>query len=317
LVVALAGLIVKVLLTFGFYEYELGNDRHAKHLARILGMRGRELLVVVSLGSMLLMPILDPRQIGSIYIGQIAPNIWHNPTSLYVWPLVIALFFAAGRYLEKPRGALLGVIGGLFVLNVLAKPNFVLAFGPALSIACLLRYGPSRTLLWSQLALLPTLFILVAQAYWAYSHTVPTEATSVVFAPLAAWRMHSTSVPLSIARSVAFPLTYVLLYRRHLRRPRLMALGWLTFGVALLWALLLAESDWRMWHFNFVWGAHLALYPLFIVTVADLCAAPLPRKDVVDRPSATACTVVWTLLGLHFVSGCVYFFRQAIGMGYP
>jgi hypothetical protein len=117
---------------------------------------------------------------------------------------------------------------------------------------------------------------------------------------------------LSILRSVAFPLAYIALRPDRLRGSPRLALAWLTLGSALAWALLFAESGPRMRAFNFIWGAHLALYIVFVATIMDWLSGP-PRKT---EPPAWSGVFLWVLFGLHLLSGTLYFLKIGVGLGY-
>ncbi|MEX0679210.1 MAG: hypothetical protein WD063_19195, partial [Pirellulales bacterium] len=90
------------------------------------GVSQATLLVLVTAMLMLSAPIVRPWFAHRIYLGQISPNIWHNPTTIVCCPLVILLFFAAARFLRLGRLGDLVAVGLLAALSVLAKPNYFL-----------------------------------------------------------------------------------------------------------------------------------------------------------------------------------------------
>lgn len=299
--ITLACLAGKMLLTFQCYR--------SAALSRVdpflHSLRAEQLVLPLGLFSCLLMPILNPFRPQDIYLGQIAPNLWHNPTAVFAWPFAIVLFLAALQFLQHRRRRALIAVGILFLLNTIAKPNFVLAFGPVFSIACLYRFGFSRRSLAEQMILAPTVFLLAGQALWM-SHAHPGAESTIVIAPLVAWRNYSRWIPLSILRSIAFPLAYIALRPDRLRDSGRLTLAWFTLGSALAWALLFAESGPRTRDFNFIWGAHLALYIVFVATIMDYLSSPARKME----------TFLWVLFGLHLLSGALYFLKIGVGLGY-
>jgi len=303
--ITLVGLAGKALLTLRCYRFAaLSRGDPFLH-----SFRAQQLVLPLALFSCLLMPILNPFRPQDIYLGQIAPNLWHNPTAVFAWPFAIILFLAAMQFLQHRRKGMLIAVGILFLLNTIAKPNFVLAFGPVFSIACIYRFGFSRRSVAEQMILAPTVFLLAGQALWM-SH--PGAESAIVIAPLAAWRNNSRWISLSILRSVAFPLAYIALRPDRLRVSGRLALAWLTLGSALAWALLFAETGPRMRDFNFIWGAHLALYIVFVATIMDYLSSPLRNAE----PPAWSGVFLWILFGLHLLSGILYFLKIGVGLGY-
>ena len=153
------------------------------------------LLFLVTTALMLAAPIVRPWRINRIYLGQISPNLWHNPTSLVCWPLAILLFFAANRFLSTRSLRTLAAIAGLALLSVLAKPNYFLAFAPVFGLLSLRRLGLSRLWMLSQAAMVPAVAVL----YWQLTASFNGPGAmrpdrAIVWMPLAGWHFHSSSI---------------------------------------------------------------------------------------------------------------------------
>jgi hypothetical protein len=153
LVVALLSLIAKICLTHLVYLSTLTTGRGGEG-GQFTILPASNILLLTLISSVL-MPLLNPFLTGGTYLGKVAPNIWHNPTSLLAWPFVILLFFAAYDYLDRTPAGIPIYLGALFVVNALAKPNYVLALAPVFFFACLARFGLSKRFAISQFALLP------------------------------------------------------------------------------------------------------------------------------------------------------------------
>jgi hypothetical protein len=283
----------------------------------------RETLVLLVSGALMLAaPIARPWRINRVYIGQVSPNVWHNPTILVCWPLVILLFFAAYEFLRSGKLRSLAVVGALSVLSVLAKPNYFLAFAPVFALLSLWSFGLSRRWVVSQLATLPTVAILYWQMTAAFGGAEAMRAgRTIAWMPLAAWRVYSDSILLSLLFSLAFPLSYAVVFRRSLVNRELLVFAWAVLLSALVWTACFAEVNTANGavdvHFNFSWGSHLAIYLLFFVTAIDMCDNPAALEALGRLPfGGWQARLPWWLLGAHAASGIFWIVRQAVGRGY-
>jgi hypothetical protein len=286
------------------------------------GWSHETLLLVVTAALMVAAPVVRPWWLHRVYLGQISPNVWHNPTSIVCWPLVILLFFAADRFLRSGRLTTLAAVGILAAASVLAKPNYFLAFAPVFGLLGLWRFGLSRIWILSQLALVPTVMLLGWQLTASFDGPDAMRAGRyIAWMPLAAWRIYATWISVSLLFSFAFPLSYLIVFRRSLQNRELLLFAWGVMLCALLWTGCFAEiraSDGVVdGDFNFSWGSHLAIFVLFLVTVMDMLANPA-AMSALGRDSAARWTskLPWWLLGAHAVSGVFWIVRQVVGRGY-
>jgi hypothetical protein len=286
------------------------------------GLSHTTLSVIVTVALLLSAPIVRPWSTDPIYLGQISPNIWHNPTSILCWPLVILLFFAADAFLRSGRLRELIAVGSLAGLSVLAKPNYFLAFAPVYSLLALWRFGVSRVWLFSQLALVPTVILLCWQLTASFDGTDAVRpGMHIAWMPLSGWRVHSSSIPMSLLLSLAFPLSYLLVFFRSIQNRDMLLFAWGVMLSALIWTGCFAEvydHDGAVnGDFNFSWGSHLSLFVLFLVTAMDMIDNPAPMNAIRRNPLRKGIGwLPWCVLGAHAASGMLWIFRQVIGEGY-
>jgi hypothetical protein len=253
------------------------------------------------------MPIMNWWNYQSIYLGQIAPTVWHNATTILAMPAVIALFYAGLKCLDDPRSRNVGLTAGLCLLAAAIKPNYVLAwlpvFAPWFCINAYARRVPLQRLA-AQAAMLvaPTAVLLLAQGLAVASYL----DSKVIVAPFGVWALYSPHPMASLLLSVAFPLAVLALYRKPILRGAGPLLAWLVFAVAMLQLIFLAEDGARFSHGNFFWGAYMALYMLFL-TSADV---------VIRQPATWRSTIVLSILTLHVASGAYFYGRIVSGLGY-
>ena len=159
----------------------------------------------------------------------------------------------------------------LVVLSVLVKPNFIMAFLPALSALAVLHWRRTDWRWFGLSFAVPAVAVLGWQYYVAY--TLNTEGAGVILAPLHVIRLHVSAglatLGWRLAASVLFPLAAVACFP-SVRADRRVQLGWATFLVGAAIGYLLAEGD-RAAAGNFLWSGQLAAFALFAAsTVAVL-----------------------------------------------
>ena len=140
----------------------------------------------------------------------------------------------------------------------------------------------------------------------SYQSTSEETKSSVVFAPFVVAHFFSDKLLLRFLCSIAFPLAVAVVYGRHAWLYAPLRLAWLSFAVAVLMFYMLAETGRRLHHGNFVWGANVCSFILFVASTMFL----LTR----NRESAASCGSVdlglktcWGIWGAHLVAGLVFY----------
>ncbi len=239
--------------------------------------------------------------IPSVYRGQLAANVWHNPTGLFAMPFCVLAFVLGLRALQSPSNGRMAGVALAMVLTLLAKPNYVLAFAPCFGMAAAVcwvqairtgRLSAGEVVGQAALAFGPVLFVLWQQYRHAYGDA-QAGASGVRIAPFAAWNAVARNIPVTVVLGLAFPLTVAALYRRDVVNDRPLALAWCVMLVALLEFALLIETGPRADHGNFGWGAIAANQVLFIA-----CCEFLLRQPVSNARNAA-----FIVLFFHVLSG--------------
>jgi hypothetical protein len=212
------------------------------------------------------------------YLGDLSPNRWHNPTGVFAMPFALAVFIYGTRMLPQPslRGA--AATSTAMVLSLLAKPNYVLAFGPCLAV-CL------TAVLWHavregrlKLSAACVLFLLTfgpALAVLAAQFTLFSREGHILYAPFEVWNLFTREhVKESILVGIVYPLLVVVCYPRAANASSNLTLAWAALGVGMATFALFAESDDRIAHGNFSWGMIFADHVLFVASTAFLLRQP-------------------------------------------
>lgn len=262
----------------------------------------------IALALAFVMPIANWWRPQSIYLGQIAPTIWHNSTTIAATPVVIVLFFAAVRSLREPTLKNATLTSGACLLCTLIKPSYALALLPVLAT-----WHCGRALLCDRARLRQAVAqaalvagpSLVATAVQSWVVIARVDA-GVTVAPFAVWSLYSPNIPASLLLSIAFPAAVSVFYRDRFGDRTTLMLAWSVFAVAVAEFILLAEPGPRMSAANFLWGSGMALFVLFLI-----CADVFFRQPMAGR--------AWPILGLfllHLASGLYFYARIVAGLGY-
>lgn len=249
------------------------------------------------------------------YLGKFTPNVWHNSTTIFVFPFSIALFLVSLKWIESPKqkwwwAQLL--LGGL-VLSI--KPSFLFVFIPALPLIDLLKrkrvdqyFGAS--LLLSGVLLGGVLF----QKYLIFYQNSFTDQvfgvsgkSEIILAPFEVWEFYVENKFQDLATSFIFLFAGIFLMGRrlwkdwHFQYAMLMVLG------AVFIYFLIAESGSRMMDANFYWQIPISLFILYLVMVKHLLLEiqSLPKIKDLSRKSI----VLIFFYSLHVGSGVLYLIR--------
>jgi hypothetical protein len=213
-----------------------------------------------------------------IYLGQLPPNVWHNPTTIFLMPFAVALFWASAQFLRTGSRRWLWPLAALAALNVAAKPSFVLVLLVVFPVAAILRFRRSRATLEALVAWAFMALLVGAQYLYIYESGSEEriyraagfagDATSKVrIDPLHVWTHFADSVPLALLASFAFPLVALLVYRRRLLAYDLARYALALAVVAVLVFATLSETGVREFQGNFAWQAMVCNYILFLVVL--------------------------------------------------
>ena len=225
-----------------------------------------------------LQPILpfDPTRYDLELFGYFPPNQWVSPTTLFSKPFALLLLGLGPAVVWSTRGARAGrtrilTSASLVVTSVLVKPNFIMAFLPALGALAVLHWRRTDWRWFGLSFAIPAVAVLGWQYYVVYP--LNPDGAGVILAPLQAIGVRSSTDLVTLGwrliASVLFPLTAVACFP-SVRADRRVQLGWATVFVGAAIGYLLAESQ-RPGAGNFLWSGQLAVFVLFAAsTVAVL-----------------------------------------------
>lgn len=258
----------------------------------------------------------------TVYLGQLPPNVWHNPTTIFLMPLAVTLFATSAQFLRTGARRWLWASAGLAFLNVAAKPSFVLALIVVFPVAAIIRFKRGRATL-EALALCFWMALLVGLQY-LYIYETGSEqriyraagfageaASKVRLDPFHVWSHYSSNVPLSLLASIAFPVVAVVVYRRRLLADALVRYGLALAAAGLIIFVALSETGVREFHGNFAWQAIVCNYLLFLVVLVRVGALwtepPVSRGRILVAVTFLAHVAAGVAFLAYYLSKGTYF----------
>jgi hypothetical protein len=238
--------------------------------------RGRlPLVVAITAGGLcslaFCLPVLPaPR----VYLGEIPPNVWHNPSTILLMPFALGLFWASFQFLRDGHTKWLWISLALGALNIAAKPSFVLCFLPIFPCAAFIRFRLGRE--FARAALLTAAIggLLGIQYLYVYVLDPPgstlKSSSGVILAPLSVWRAYTTQIPRAFLASYLFPIVAIVLGGRLVWLNSAVHYALVLAAIGLLEYALLAEQGARALEGNLTWQAIVTQYILLLTLVGAL-----------------------------------------------
>jgi hypothetical protein len=250
------------------------------------------------------------------YLGYIGLATYHNPTIRLLQPVALLSFLCSLRvftsYSNSWKFILLSAL--LVILSALIKPNYLLCVLPALGLMVLIRLIWKKPVDWRMLIagfLVPGVLILLVQLLLTY-YLPGNENNSIVFSPLGVMNGYSSHLLPKFFLSILFPLAVLIFNFRRAIRDNTLMLAWAGFFAGVLQMYFLAESGSRFGNGNFLWGAQIMLFILFVASARFLWRERLATGKLPERER----TVVLIIYAAHFLAGIAYFVSLMILAGF-
>jgi hypothetical protein len=207
---------------------------------------------------------------GLYYYGYIGLANYHNPTIHLLKPFALLCLILALKGLEKAKNPWWVVVASavLVALSSLIKPNFILAFVPALGILSFYKLVRKQTIDLRLMIFgfaLPSIAVLLWQ--WAITYQGGDYGNSITIAPFALESAYSKFLFPKFLLSSMFVLQGLWIFRKTLIRDNLLFLGWITLVIGVLQNYLLIENGPEMLSGNFRWSGQIALFLMVVILV--------------------------------------------------
>lgn len=289
----------------------------ATHALRIQ----KDKMVFWAVSLFLINPLYAPWFNPSYYLGQAAPNVWHNPTNIAVKGFAVVSFGLVVWLLnkkEEERGKLLPylLLGMALTGSALAKPSFLQGFIPGLGIFIVLRIlierksFPFKFYVKLCAACVPAVAVLLLQSFATFFNTDYIRPESKIRigwgAVLYQW---TPSLVGSFLLSFAFPLfVFVLNFKKLIRKEEIQvmlcyeAAAWLEGG-------LLYEEGGAFGQANFTWAGLISAFIVWCVMLYYFIAELYDTEGYgTIRKKVTVYGGI-LLFAAHLLFGVIYWYQ--------
>lgn len=252
--------------------FESINDFKAKSLSNVHLF----ILLIVLMSLLFVHPIYLLRRVMGdpfLFVGMVPMNVWHNSTTIFLFPFAIILFYYSYKFLETKENKYLYLTFLFSVINILLKPSFFFCLAVIFPLFALLKFRFKKEFWYSCIVIAGAAIILAIQFYLIYANRYLdklnfNEGTSkVILAPFSFWSVYSKHIALDLVMSVLFPIFFIILYFNKIKNSLLLQYSGALFILGLLILILFAESGIRFGHGNFRWQAIVTNYIFFLSTV--------------------------------------------------
>ncbi len=250
------------------------------------------------------------------YLGYIGISTYHNPTIRLLQPVALLTYFCAMRIFASKSNSWKVVLSSIFlvVFSAAIKPNLLLCILPAIGLMVVIYLFRTKPVDWRLLLVgffMPGILILLVQLWINY--ILPgNENGSIVFSPLGVMKGYSGFLLPKFFLSILFPLAVLIFNFRRIVRDNTLMLAWLGFIVGVLQMYLLAESGNRFGNGNFLWGAQIMLFILFVASARFLWRENLE----IEKPPKWEKTVIMIIYTAHLLAGIAYYVSLMILAGF-
>jgi hypothetical protein len=258
---------------------------------------------IATLVCMIVAPIILFTLGERLIVGYIKPNVWHNPTFNLLKPFALWIFFfIVDHWQESINGRQWISLSFMTSLSILAKPNFILSFLPALGLLLLIQKRSLRRLPWKLLTamMIPAIILLLYQYAIKYYANSNQQLVVIPFKAVLAYTGNAFNLIFFYLLSILFPLLVSVFFRKRIEKRFEIFLVWMNFGIAMLTAILVVEQP-HMGSFNLMWGQNLASFLLF-----TYCLGWLLKNLRVLKQKNWQTVIIVLALSLHIISGIVY-----------
>lgn len=261
----------------------------------------------------------------NLYIGQANCGVWHNVTLLMVKPFALVSLFTIVKYFETNQFKWMFSSIFVILLSIYAKPSFIIAFLPALSIFFLLfmmrkmKYNIldffsniisvfkrfKQEIIF--LIIIAFLSVLILWGQYTSTYTGVGTQNKIIFDFLGVWSLYTPNIFISLLLTYLFPIT-VLFFINHKKSNTYQLSLVLTIVSVLLFACF-AEEGQRYEHGNFGWSQQIAVQMFFIMSLVEYA------KNYFKLVKWKRYILSITLL-LHIISGTYYLIKILKGLSY-
>ncbi|MBE9468637.1 MAG: hypothetical protein IMY72_10025 [Bacteroidetes bacterium] len=273
--------------------------------------RYKSMLFALSMVFVFAIPIPILFTDGFFYRGTFAPNVWNNSTTILLAPFAILLFYRSYEQIQKYSMKNNIIIIVLVILNIFIKPNFFFVFITVYSIFLFAKYNFKKEFFYSILPSIIGLGCIIIQYILIFktNNAVFKEPSGVALSNPAQlielFPMYKLA-PINVLFSLLFPLFYVVLNLKKMKRSLLFWYTFISFIVSILFFIFFIETGPRMLDGNFYWQIVICAWLCFFTALIALL------KDIKQLGFTKQNKFLSIIYALHIIFGLVYLSRYLL-----
>ena len=262
----------------------------------------------------LILPFVQPAAPwSSTYsIGYIWAEPYYSPTSALLKPLALAAATFAISFLARSRRTewrSIALCAAAAAAGTLAKPSFAICALPAVMVCAAYNYFRKEPFSHKGVLygiLLPMLAVLIWQHQRTYAGSSDPRdySDSIILAPLAVMRIHTSGLAVKYLLSTLFPLSVLVLYGKSAWADGGLRFSLIAFTFGTAYAYMLGEKR-HLADGNFLWSAYITVFLLHFFALLFLLkqiAAGMPKRTTLKRVIPCLAVLMWQLatgLSIH------------------
>ena len=259
-------------------------------------------------------------------VGKFSSTIWHNSTTIFVFPFCIWLFIVSLTYLKKPGLNVSAKLIFISLIIILAKPSFLFSFVIAFPLICLLKFKFKK---WFFFSLLLSLIIVVALAIEQrilYNNNpldklwYQGEPSKIIIAPFKVWLVFAKYPIVNILSSFLFVIGFIILKFKFIKHNLEIIYALSLLCISLIIYFTLAESGPRFMDGNFYWQIPVSLLIVYMVMIKYIFTSKgndvFKSRFLKIRSILFKEKILILLYSIQFLSGIYYAFRLILSKNF-
>ncbi|MDR2207307.1 MAG: hypothetical protein LBE36_14245 [Flavobacteriaceae bacterium] len=207
-----------------------------------------------------------------LYLGNFTPNVWHNSTTIFLFPFAIMLFTISMKQLEGYNSRRnLWLL--LFVfLNIFIKPSYFFVWVCVYPLFLFVKYRLSLKFLKGLIPVVIGMIFLFVEYLWIYYFGGGAgRESSVIIKPFHAYTFYASlgMMPLALLFSLLFPILYFILNLKRLYKNSVFLFVYVSLFVAIAIFMLFMETGVREKNLNFYWQIVICTWLCFYISLSD------------------------------------------------
>ncbi len=309
----LAGLSLSFILAFSnTLRYKITKDSLALKSKWTNNILAFSMLFIYILPFSYILGPLGLCDANQMYWTFTVPTVWHNSTTIMLFPFAFLLFLLSMRQLEDYDSRRNIWICLLVSINVFIKPSFFFCFCCVYPIMLFYRYGFS-SFLWK--SLISVIIGLVCLAYVYMSiYELGDDGSSIAFnADVLTVKFWSNNF-IKLLCSIVFPLIYFIFNVKKCLHDKEFWYVSLLFVVSIAISYIFIELGPRYGHGNFLWQTFICLWLVYYYVLKNISPSII---SIFKGEKISASNIVLIILYICcFFTGVFYFIKYMITNSY-